>query len=304
MELDPLLIKILSFSGGHNTNMVLIAAMTLGVVAGLIGSFIFLRGRTLISDATSHACLPGVGIGFIVAFALGLEGGKHLPTLMGGAVLSGLAGTLAVEWIQKNTRLNDDVAIGTVLGVFYGLGIVLLSFIQRMEGASQAGLDQVLLGQVTGLTASDIQTNLIVSFILIAVCFIFIKDLCLLCFDPEFATTIGRSVKKLDLLLMILMLCVISVGLKTVGLILILALLIIPPVTARLWTERLKHMLFLSCFIGAISGYTGTAISAYFTNIPSGGAIVLSASAIFIISMIFAPGRGLIGLYAKGAKHV
>lgn len=280
------ILAILTFQGGYNTNLVLVSAMILGLAAGLVGSFIFLRQRTLISDAVSHATLPGIGIGFLVAFSLGLEGGRHLPTLMAGAALTGALAAISVQWIKDNTRLSEDIAIGSVLSVYYGGGVVLLSFIQRLKGAAQAGLDSFLLGQVTGTTLNEAYTITLLSLAVLVLCLLFLKELCLLCFDREFAQSIGAPVTRLDILLLALMLVIVCTGLKTVGMILILALLIIPPVTARLWTADFKHMLILASLLGVASAFFGAALSAHITNMPTGGAIVLSAAAMFTVSLL------------------
>lgn len=301
--MDDALLEILLFQSGYNTNLVLISTLALGAAAGLVGAFIFLRGRTLISDAVSHATLPGIAIGFLIAFTLGLDGGKHLPTLMIGAGLTGMLSALTVQWIHKNTRLNEDVAIGSVLSVFYGAGVVLLSFIQRLDGASQAGLDGFLLGQVTGLSYNEALVIIGLSICTFLLCLLSLKDLTLLCFDREYAHSIGKSIQKLDVLLIALMLAVVCTGLKTVGLILILALLIIPPVTARLWTDRLQTMLIIGPALGALSCYIGASLSAYLTNIPTGGAIVLTGAVFFFISFILSPKRGIIALHFGKVKH-
>lgn len=301
--MDNTLLNILLFQGGYNTNLVLLCTLILGCGTGMIGSFILLRGRTLISDAVSHASLPGVCVGFLIAFALGIEGGKHLPSMMIGAGVTGFLAALSVQWITKNTRLNQDVAIGTVLSVFYAGGIVLLSYIQRLEGASQAGLDSFLLGQITGITQHEVFMIAGLCLCVLVVTLIYMRDLCLLCFDEIFTRSVGKSIQKLDIILILLMLVIVSAGLKMVGLILILALLITPPVTARFWTNDLKHMLILSAIISALSGYLGAALSAWLPNLPSGGAIVLCAFAFFFISFIAAPERGAIALHTKRTKR-
>jgi manganese/zinc/iron transport system permease protein len=291
------LIDILLFRGGYNTNIVLFCTFALGATAGLVGAFIFLRGRTLLSDAVSHATLPGVALGFLCAYALGIDGGRFLPALLIGAAVTAALSALAVQWIRRYTRLNDDVAIGSVLSVFYGAGIVLLSFIQRLEGAAQAGLDSFLLGQVTGTSLFDATVIAALSLVILLLVLLFLKDLCLLCFDKGFAQTIGQPVSRLDILLLGLMIAIVCTGLKTVGLILILALLIIPPVTARLWSHQFKTMLAMSTTIGASSAFLGAVASAYYANIPTGGAIVLVAGGMFFVSLFIAPAGGIIRLY-------
>ncbi len=271
---------------GYNSMLVLCGALVLGALCGLVGSFIYLRKNTLISDATSHATLPGIGLGFLLAFLLGWEQGRHLPTLLAGAALTGAMAAFTIGWIQRNTRLNNDVAVGAVLSVFYGAGIVLLSYIQRLENASQAALDSFLLGQIAGMSIGDLYFIFALAAVALACTLVLLKELTLLCFDEEFAHSAGMSVSKVDVALIFLMLGVVCVGLRMVGLILILALLIIPPVTARLWTDRLSMMLVLSSAIGGLCALSGAYLSASIDHLPAGAAIVLCAAAVFFPSVL------------------
>lgn len=290
------MIEIITFQAGYNTNIVLIGSTLLGFGAGLVGIFTLLRRRALISDAVSHATLPGIGIGFLCALWLGWNEGRHLPTLLLGAALSGMIGIFCVQWIRQKTRLNEDVAIGTVLSVFYGGGIVILSYIQTLGTGSRAGLDSFLLGQAAAMNQQEAFLIVIASLTVIVATLLFFKELFAVCFDDNFASGSGMPVSAIDLLLMSLMLVIVCIGLKTVGLILIIALLIIPPVSARFWTEKISLMALLSSLFGAFSCFTGTAISAYQPNMPTGSVIVLSAAAIFIVSLLLAPARGIISL--------
>lgn len=298
------LIDILTFQAGYNTNIVLTGSILLGLGAGLVGVFTLLRRRALISDAVSHATLPGIGLGFLCALALGLDEGRHLPTLLAGAAFSGLAGILCVHWIKDHTRLNEDAAIGTVLSVFYGGGIVVLSYIQTLSTGSRAGLDSFLLGQAAAMTIQEAGFIAIAACIVILTALAFFKTFFAVCFDDSFAQSSGMSVRAVDMLLMFLMLAIVCIGLKTVGLILIIALLIIPPVAARFWTEQLPRMAFLAAAFGALSCYTGTALSALNPDMPTGGMIVLSAASLFLFSLLFAPVRGILFLKLRRQRMV
>lgn len=289
------LFEILSFQSGYNTNVVLLGSCLLGTAGGVVGVFSLLRKRALISDAISHATLPGITLGFLVALAL-TGTGKSLPFLMIGSTLSGILGVLLVQWIKDNTRLPEDSAIGTVLSSFFGLGVVLMSYIQTLKSGSQAGLESYLLGSTASMLQSEAEMIAFSALVITILAILFMKEFGLVCFDPEYAASRGWTVSKIDLLMMALLLAVVVIGLKTVGLILIIALVIIPPVAARFWTDRLGFMVSISAFTGGLSCYLGAALSALTPDLPSGATIVLTATSIFTLSLLFAPKRGIVAV--------
>ena len=285
---------IITFQAGYNTTIVLIGAILLGIVAGTIGSFVLLRKRALISDAASHATLPGIACGFLLAYGLEIADGRSLPILLLGAGISGFCGIVLVQWITDNTRLPEDAAIGTVLSVFFGLGMVLLTMIQNLEGGNRAGLNSFLLGQIAALSRDEVELIAIAATIVLLGCVVLFKRFTLLCFDPEYVKSLGWSTRRLDLMMMILMLIVLCIGLKTVGLVLIIALLIIPPVAARFWTDRAQVMIGIAGLIGGLSSYLATSFSAMLPHLPTGAVIVLTTGGIFILSLLFAPTHGML----------
>lgn len=287
------LFEILTLQSGYNTNVVLLGAGLLGTAGGVVGVFSLLRKRALISDAISHATLPGITLGFLVALAL-TGTGKSLPFLMIGSTLSGILGVLLVQWIKDNTRLPEDSAIGTVLSSLFGLGVVLMSYIQTLKSGSQAGLESYLLGSTASMLQSEAEMIATSALVITVLAVLFMKEFGLVCFDPDYAASRGWAVSKIDLLMMALLLAVVVIGLKTVGLILIIALVIIPPVAARFWTDRLGIMVAISAFTGGMSCYLGAALSALTPDLPSGATIVLTATALFTLSLLFAPKRGVV----------
>lgn len=291
----------LTFQAGYNTTIVTIGAILLGWAGGMVGTFLLLRRRSLVSDALSHATLPGVGIAFLVMASLGGTG-RFLPGLLLGAALSALAGLATVEWITRRTRLQADAAIGAVLSVFFGFGIVLLTVIQSVQIGQQAGIGSFLLGSTSGMLRSEAITLAVLAGGTALAVFFLRRTLTLVAFDETFARARGISIRRSDLLLMLLVLAVTVTGLRIVGLVLIIALVIIPPVAARFWTERVDHMLLISAGIGAVSGYLGTALSASIDDLPTGPIIVLVATGLFAVSLLFAPVRGVFsGLYRARA---
>jgi len=295
------LYAVLTFQAGYNTSIVLAGVIALGIGGGVIGVFSFLRKRALISDAISHATLPGIAIAFLIGIALGGTG-RNLALLMAGAATTGVLGVLCVQWIRDYTRLPEDTAIGTVLSVFFGLGIVLLSHIQTLEAAGQAGLNSFLLGSTAALTAGEAQLIGGASLLTILIALLLLKEFGAVAFDEGFAAAQGWRIARLDLAMIGLLLAIVAIGLKTVGLVLIIALVIIPPASARFWTEKLGRLVALSGLFGGLAGWTGGSLSALLPDMPAGAVIVLAAATIFAFSLMFAPRRGVIGWAVQRLK--
>ncbi|RDC72243.1 metal ABC transporter permease [Rhodovulum sp. 12E13] len=287
------LISALLLQAGYNAALVGIGAALLGVASGAAGTFLVLRKRALVSDAVAHATLPGVGLAFVAMVALGGDG-RALAGLLAGSALSAWVGLLAVEWMTRRTRLPEDAAIGAVLSVFFGLGIVILTLIQTMSAGRQAGLEDFLLGATAGMLFSDAAMIAVGGAVAVALVWALRRPMTLVAFDAEYAAATGTDVRRVDLAMMALVMGVTVIGLKLVGLVLIVALLIIPPVTARFWTERSGRMVWGAAALGGASGYLGAAISASAPALPTGPIIVLVAAALFALSLLFAPARGVL----------
>lgn len=284
---------------GFNTIVVLIGATALGIAAGTVGTFMVLRRRALVSDALSHATLPGLVLGFLGGLALGVEG-RSLPILLLGATVTGVLAVLAIQAIVRWTRLPEDAAIGAVLSVFFGVGVVLLSIVQGLPTAGAAGLHGFLFGQTAAMSAREaaaLGALAVLAAVAVAVLF---KELKLVAFDEGFARVQGWPAGRIDLLLMALVTLVTVVGLQTVGLVLIIALLITPAAAARFWTERLERMTVIAALIGGLSGGVGAALSAALPDMPAGAVIVLVATGFFLLSLLFGPARGLV---ARRVRH-
>jgi manganese/zinc/iron transport system permease protein len=288
-----MLFEALTLQLGYNATLVTLGAALLGLAAGVTGTFLFLRKRALVSDAISHATLPGVGLAFIVMVALGFDG-RSLLGLMAGSALSAWVGLWAVQWLSTRTRLTEDAAIGAVLSVFFGFGIVLLTVIQTMSSGRQAGLESFLLGSTAGMLFSEAVLIAAGGAVVLALVLLLRRPMTLVAFDPEYAAASGVNLARIDLAMMGLVMAVTVVGLKIVGLILIVALLIVPPVTARFWTDRTDRVVAIAGLLGAVSGWWGAAISATAPALPTGPIIVLVAFSLFALSLLFAPARGIV----------
>jgi len=277
----------------YNTRVVVWGTTLLGCACGMVGSFTLLRKRALMGDALSHATLPGIAIAFIVATSLGYDG-KSLPVLLAGATISGVIGVILILMMGRLTRLKEDTALGAVLSVFFGAGVALLGLVQQLEGGHAAGLDSFIYGKTASMGMVDSQLIAVAAAICVVVTLLLFKELKLLCFDDDFAQSRGVSVVLLDVILMGLVIVVTIVGLQAVGLILMIALLIIPAAAARFWTESLSKMFVISGLLGAVGGWAGAATSAVFSKLPSGAMIVLVCTSMFLLSMIFGSSRGVL----------
>jgi manganese/zinc/iron transport system permease protein len=271
----------------YTLRVVALGAATLGIVSGALGAFAVLRRQSLLGDAISHAALPGIVLAFV------LTGTKAPLALLVGAALAGWAATLAVTAIVRTTRIKYDAALGLVLSVFFGIGLVLLTDVQKRPDAAQAGLDRFLFGQAAGLLRSDVETMAILGVPVLAALALLWKELKLLAFDPAFGASLGFPMRALDLVLTGLLVIAIVVGLQTVGVVLMSAMVVAPAVAARQWTDRLGLMVCLSATAGAAAGVAGALISSRVERMPAGPTIVLCATVLVLGSLLLAPNRGL-----------
>ncbi len=277
----------------YNTRVVMFGTMSLGLAAGVIGTMMLLRKRALMGDALSHATLPGIGLAFIIMIQFG-GSGKYLPGLLLGASVSGAIGLGCIMAIRHWTRLKEDAAMGIVLSVFFGLGIAILGIIQKMQTGQASGLQSFIYGKTAAMLAQDAKIIALVALLIVAICSLMFKELKLLCFDATFAQSQGWPIFFLDAIIMALIIIVTVIGLQAVGLILMIALLVIPPAAARFWTEKLLPMILIAAGIGAASGFAGAAFSALLPRLPAGAIIVVVASVIFALSLLFGTARGVV----------
>ena len=263
----------------------------------MLGSFAVLRKQSLLGDAISHAALPGIAISFLIT------GAKDSNTLLLGALVSGLIGTFWIRGIVTKTHLKSDTALGLILSLFFGFGMLLLTFIQKQPNANQAGLDKYLFGQAATLVERDVWMMAIVTGICLVVVLLFWKEFKILLFDKDFAKTLGFNTKAIDIIITSFIVLAIVLGLQTVGVVLMSAMLLAPAAAARQWTNSLATMVFLAAIFGAFSGVLGTAISASENNLSTGPVIVLVAAVFVFVSFIFSPSRGLLFKHIRFIKN-
>lgn len=281
----------------YTLRTVALGSATLGLVSGALGVYAVLRKQALLGDAISHAALPGIALAFM------LTGSKAPLMLILGAAVAGWIGTLVVMAIVDLTRVKEDSALGIVLSTFFGFGLMLLTFIQRRGDATQAGLDSFLFGQAAALLQRDVITMAILAMVALLLVGLFWKEFKLLSFDPEYGATAGFPMRGLDILLTSLLVVAIVLGLQTVGVVLMSAMIVAPAAAARQWTDRLGLMVVLSAFFGALAGVAGAVISSTTARLPTGPTIVLCISAVVLVSLFLAPNRGLLWRWLRHQRN-
>jgi manganese/zinc/iron transport system permease protein len=269
----------------HNTMVVMLGCALLGVAAGAVGCFALLRGRALLADAMGHAALPGVVGAALIGAYFGTDPRALPPLLVGGAV-AGALGLWAVQALAGTGRIRQDAAIGVVLASFYALGVVGLSVIQAMPAGAQAGLSHFILGQAATMRAEDAWAAGGLAVVCVVATVALFPRFRALCFDAEFAALQGLNIRATDAALMGLILLVCVAGLPAVGLVLVVALLVLPAATARMMNNRLPGMFAASCAVGGVSGVLGAMISAGHEGWPTGAAVVLVGTAFFLAALL------------------
>jgi manganese/zinc/iron transport system permease protein len=266
---------------------VLAGVAMLGALAGALGVFVLLSGQSLLGDAVAHAALPGI------AFAFLLTHSKNAAVLLAGGALSGAVGMMLVSLVTSNTRLKKDAAQGMVLSIFFGLGLVLLTIIQKQPIAHQAVLNKFLFGNVSTLLHDELLVIAVVSGIIFLCMLANWKELVACVFDRAYAHAMGLGARRMAVLLATMLLLTIVIGLQIVGVVLMSSLLIAPAAAARQWVCQVARMVLLSAFFGALAGIAGVLISANIAGMPTGPVIVVVASGVVCISLLCAPYRGL-----------
>lgn len=279
--------EFFSFSD-PNVVAVVIGSILLTASSAVVGTFTFLRKKALVGDAVAHAVLPGICLAFI------LSGTKNPVFLIIGAFVTGWLSLVIIDNVTIRSKIKEDTAIALILSVFFGIGILMLTYIQHSGNAAQTGLDSFLFGKAASLVGSDLVTFSIVAVILMLTVSLFFKELKLIAFDANYAKALGLPVKAIDLLLTTLTVLAVVTGIQAVGVVLMAAMLITPAAAARFWTHDVKRMTFIAAIMGALSGLTGAYVSYVAPAMPTGPWIVMIISGIALISFFLAPRRGII----------
>ncbi len=293
--------EVLLWQAPYNTRVVLLGTALLGAAAGIVGLFALLRRRSLTADALSHATLPGIAAAFLLASALGSDGRSRVLLLVGAAV-TGVLGVAGIQVLSKHPRIKEDAAIGIVLSVFFGVGVVLMSVVQLGEGGNRAGLGGLIYGQAAAMRGEDAALMGVLAIASVAVALLLAKEMSLAAFDAPFARATGWATNLIDGVLLGLIVLVTVAGLQAVGLILVVAMLVVPAAAARLWSDRVRTLVPVAGVFGALAGYLGAGASAVFEDTPTGATIVLTSGVLFGVGLLVAPRRGVIAVLIRRAR--
>lgn len=272
----------------YTFQVVLLGTLILGASAGVLGSFAVLRKQSLLGDCIAHAALPGICLAFIVTLT------KSTFFLLIGAIVAGIIATLVYQFISDHSALKSDAVLGLILSVFFGFGLFLLTYIQKLPLANQSGLFSYLFGSASTMLSSDVVVIAGFSSVIFLFLILFWKEFKLITFDPDYGAVVGFPKKRIEFLLTVLIVIAIVIGLQSVGVVLMSALVIAPAVAARQWTDSLFIMVVLAGFFGMLSSVVGVVISSAVSNVPTGPVIVLVVSFFVVISLLFSPKRGIL----------
>ena len=289
----------------------LIASMLICFVSSLIGVFLYVRKQTLIGEALSHSAYPGVLLGLLFSAAYTGSAYTQSAFALMGAFIASFCGYLWIKSQVSKFKVKDDSALCFVLSSFFGFGILLASRMQFTHNLLYKQAVVYLYGQASTMLDSDIYVYSILSILVLSATVFFYRDLKIASFDIKYAQSVGRPVRFIELLFLILVVLAVILGISSVGVVLITAMLIAPAVAARQWTDSLAKMLLLSSIIGVVSGLFGTIMSIELStmlslsgeriSVPTGPTIVLVAGAICLFSLFFSPQRGFFFRKLRGA---
>lgn len=271
-----------------NIRYVALGSVLLSAISAMVGTFTFLDKKSLMGDAIAHAILPGICLGFLIS------GTKNPWFLIAGAFVTGWLSIYAIEQITSKTRIKEDTAIGLILSVFFGIGVLMLTAIQKSGNAAQSGLDQFIFGKAAAMVGQDLLVFSVVAVFLLLSVWLLFKEFTLIAFDKDFAAAIGMNVRKIRMILTSLVVLAVVIGIQAVGVVLMAAMLITPAAAARFWTDKIKIMIMIASLFGAVSGLSGAYISWLAPAMPTGPWIVVVISSIAILSFFIAPRRGII----------
>ena len=295
--MDPI-----EFFGNHTFRMVFLGTSVIGLVAGALGSFAYLRKQSLISDVVAHSALPGALLAFLAAVLVLEVNGRNMLGLLVGAIITGTLSALFANTIASRTKIRIDTAMAISLTMFFGGGMILLRIISQGQFPGKGGIDEYLFGNASVITIADLTTIIVVGALALILMVVFWKEFALRTFDPDFSTLLGFRARAIDTLMFTTIVIAIVIGVKAVGVVLMIAFVVTPPAAARQWTNTLPSMVALSGVFGAAGSAFGAYISVSLGSVPTGPVIVLTLFLIFLISLFAAPRRSIIATVLRQAR--
>lgn len=287
--------SLLEFLAVFEYRRTALGAVIIGIAAGMLGCHLYLRRQSMLADVVGHSSVAGVMGAFMGASMLSIDG-RSMIVIVLGALVSGLFAVGLTNWVSSVSRVADDAAMAASLALFYGGGMVLLHMIQHSQLPNRGGIDELMFGKVSTLTSADNTTLGIIAFIVLLATILLHRPFQIMLFDPVMAKLVfsPRRVAVLSIIHMVLIVSAVVLGIKSVGLILIIAFAIFPSAAARQWTRSLGAMMALAAVFGAVGGVLGAWLSVVGQGMPAGPVMVLVLSVIVLVSLVAAPRRGLI----------
>lgn len=295
--MDPI-----EFFGNHTFRMVFFGTTVIGLVAGALGSFAYLRKQSLISDVIGHSALPGALLAFLIAVVVFDVNGRNMLGLIIGAVVTGTLAALFANSISARTKIRIDTAMAISLTMFFGFGMILLRVISNGLFPGKGGINDYLFGNASVITIADLNTSIAVGALALVLMLVFWKEFALRTFDPVLSTLLGFRARAIDTVMFTTIVIAIVIGVKAVGVVLMIAFVVTPPAAARQWTTTLPAMVALSAAFGAVGSGVGAYLSILLGNVPSGPVIVLTLFAIFLFSLLASPRRSVITTALRRAR--
>jgi len=271
-----------------NVRYVVLGDVLLSASAAMVGAFILLQKKALVGDAVSHSVLPGICAAFL------FSGSKNTALMLVGAFITGWLALVTIDYIAAKSKLKKDAAIGLVLSVFFGAGMVMMTYIQQSGNAAQSGLDHFIFGKAATLIGTDLVIFSVLAAVLLIAVGLFFKAFALVAFDRPYAEALGYPVRKLDLLLTSLTVLAVVTGITAVGVVLMAAMLVTPAAAARYWTDNIRRMVAIAVAFGVFAGLAGAYISYTAPAMPTGPWMVVVSSVIAFLSFFFAPKKGIV----------
>lgn len=285
---------LLEFFDNYTYRTVFLGTAVIGLVAGALGSFAYLRKQSLISDVISHAALPGTLLAFLTAVLVLGTDGRNMLGLIIGAVIIGTLAVFFANGVARTSKIRIDTAMAVSLTVFFGLGMLLMRIISNGNFPGKGGIQDYLFGNASVITRTDLITSISVGAFALALMVIFWKEFALRTFDPDHSSVLGFRAQRVDALMFTTIVIATVIGVKAVGLVLMVAFVVTPPAAARQWVRTLPAMVALSAAFGAVGSGLGAYLSIALGRVPTGPLIVLTLFAIFVLSLLLSPRRSIV----------
>lgn len=263
-------------------------AVLLGGIAGFLGVFAFLRQQSLLGDALSHAMLPGIAGAFLIT------GSANFFVLLSGAIVTGFVCSFCFSALERYTRLKRDAILGVLLSTFFGMGLMIITAMQKSSYTHGATIQGFFFGNAATIVFFDVMSIACVGILSALLIALLWKEIHLFLFDSVYAKTLGYSLYWIDALVTTIFILTLALGLSIAGVILMSSLLIAPAAAARQWVSCLRWLCVLAASIGAFAGGFGVVVSSYYNGLPTGPLIVVCLSVFVFGSLLFSPSRGIV----------